>query len=123
MVSLHTPNSRRITPRAPCHRAPVRGIRASPCFRWANTILANVKNSLLAAHRAVGAKTPAALASAPSAWRSQTDASSWKTIHERLAIAGTTTPPMPYRLLKLAEAPIMCYELALPKCLVLFLMD
>jgi hypothetical protein len=27
-----------------------------------------------------------------------------KTIHERLAIAATTTPPMPYRLLKLAEA-------------------
>ncbi|HEY6293699.1 MAG TPA: IS1595 family transposase, partial [Terriglobia bacterium] len=26
-----------------------------------------------------------------------------KTIHERLAIAATTTPPMPYRLLKLAE--------------------
>ena len=27
-----------------------------------------------------------------------------KTIHERLAIAAATTPPMPYRLLKLAEA-------------------
>jgi hypothetical protein len=27
-----------------------------------------------------------------------------KSIHERLAIAATTTPPMPYRLLKLAEA-------------------
>jgi hypothetical protein len=27
-----------------------------------------------------------------------------KTIHERLAIAATATPPMPYRLLKLAEA-------------------
>jgi hypothetical protein len=26
-----------------------------------------------------------------------------KTIHERLAIAATATPPMPYRLLKLAE--------------------
>ena len=26
-----------------------------------------------------------------------------KTIHERLAIAATVTPPMPYRLLKLAE--------------------
>ena len=27
-----------------------------------------------------------------------------KSIHERLAIAATTTPPMPYHLLKLAEA-------------------
>jgi hypothetical protein len=27
-----------------------------------------------------------------------------KTIHERLAIAATATPPMPCRLLKLAEA-------------------
>src|SRR5713226_4532920 len=27
-----------------------------------------------------------------------------KTIHERLAIAATAAPPMPYRLLKLAEA-------------------
>jgi hypothetical protein len=27
-----------------------------------------------------------------------------KTIHERLAIAATATPPMPNRLLKLAEA-------------------
>jgi hypothetical protein len=25
-------------------------------FRWANTVLANVKNSLLATHRVVGAK-------------------------------------------------------------------
>jgi hypothetical protein len=32
-----------------------------------------------------------------------TAASSLKTIHERLAIAATTTPPMPYRFLKLAE--------------------
>src|SRR3954451_14075111 len=27
-----------------------------PAFRWANTVLANVKNSLLATHRAVAAK-------------------------------------------------------------------
>jgi len=27
-----------------------------PAFRWANTVLANVKNSLLATHRVVGAK-------------------------------------------------------------------
>jgi hypothetical protein len=65
-------------------------------------MLANVKNSLLATHRAVDAKhLPRYLG-----------AFAWcfnrryvlKTIHERLAIAAATTPPMPYRLLKLAEA-------------------
>ena len=32
-----------------------RGAARHPAFRWVNTMLANVKNSLLAAHRAVGA--------------------------------------------------------------------
>ena len=73
-----------------------------PAFRWANTVLANVKNSLLATHRAVAAKhLPRYLG-----------AFAWgfnrrfvlKTIHERLAIAAAATPPMPYRLLKLVEA-------------------
>jgi hypothetical protein len=73
-----------------------------PAFRWANTVLANVKNSLLATHRAVGAKhLPRYLGAF--AWRFNRRFV-LKTIHERLAIAATTTPPMPYRLLKLAEA-------------------
>ena len=73
-----------------------------PSFRWANTVLANVKNSLLAAHRVVGAKhLPRYLGAF--AWRFNRRFV-LKTIHERLAIAATTTPPMPYRLLKLAEA-------------------
>jgi hypothetical protein len=73
-----------------------------PAFRWANTVLANVKNSLLATHRQVGAKhLPRYLGAF--AWRFNRRFV-LKTIHERLAIAATTTPPMPYRLLKLAEA-------------------
>ena len=72
-----------------------------PAFRWANTVLANVKNSLLATHRVVGAKhLPRYLGAF--AWRFNRRFV-LKTIHERLAIAATTTPPMPYRLLKLAE--------------------
>jgi len=64
-----------------------------PAFRWANTILANVKNSLLAAHRAVGAKhLPRYLGAF--AWRFNRRFV-LKTIHERLAIAGTTTPQCP----------------------------
>src|SRR3954467_10326689 len=73
-----------------------------PAFRWANTVLANVKNSLLATHRAVAAKhLPRYLGAF--AWRFNRRVV-LKTIHERLAIAAAATPPMPYRLLKLAEA-------------------
>ena len=73
-----------------------------PAFRWANTMLANIKNSLLATHRVVAAKhLPRYLGAF--AWRFNRRFV-LKTIHERLAIAATTTPPMPYRLLKLAEA-------------------
>jgi hypothetical protein len=65
-----------------------------PAFRWANTLLANVKNSLLATHRAVGAKhLPRYLGAF--AWRFNRRFV-LKTIHERLAIAAATaTPPMP----------------------------
>ena len=73
-----------------------------PAFRWANTVLANVKNSLLATHRAVAAKhLPRYLGAF--AWRFNRRFV-LKTIYERLAIAAAATPPMPYRLLKLAEA-------------------
>jgi ISXO2-like transposase domain len=71
-------------------------------FRWTNTMLANIKNSLSAAHRAVSAKhLPRYLGSF--AWRFNRRFA-LQAIHERLAVAATTTPPMPYRLLKLAEA-------------------
>jgi hypothetical protein len=64
-------------------------------------MLANIKNSLLATHRAVEAKhLPPYLGAF--AWRFNRRYL-LKTIHERLIIAATTTPPMPYRLLKLAE--------------------
>jgi hypothetical protein len=72
-----------------------------PAFRWANTMLANIKNSLLATHRVVDAKhLPRYLGAF--AWRFNRRFV-LKTIHERLAIAATATPPMPNRLLKLAE--------------------
>src|SRR5262249_42721297 len=37
-------------------------------------------------------------------WRNAIGATGFHAGHERLTIAATTTPPMPYRLLKLAEA-------------------
>ena len=74
-----------------------------PAFRRVNTMLANIKNSLLATHRVVAAKhLPRYLGAF--AWRFNRRFA-LKSIHERLAIASTTTPPMPYGLLKLAEPP------------------
>ena len=100
MVSLHC--------RAAGHRherhitGSDRAAARHPAFRWANTMLANIKNSLLATHRVVDAKhLPRYLGAF--AWRFNRRFI-LKTIHERLAIAATATPPMPYRLLKLAEA-------------------
>ena len=82
--------------------APIAELHATLPCRWANTMLANIKNSLLATHRVVAAKhLPRYLGAF--AWRFNRRFV-LKTIHERLAIAATTTPPMPYRLLKLAEA-------------------
>src|SRR5690349_17083023 len=82
--------------------APTAPAARHPAFRWANTVLANVKNSLLATHRAVGAKhLPRYLGAF--AWRFNRRFV-LKTIYERLAIAAAATPPMPYPLLKLAEA-------------------
>jgi len=73
-----------------------------PAFRWANIMLANIKNSLLATHRAVEVKhLPRYLGAF--AWRFNRRFV-LKTIHQRLAIAAAATPPIPYRLLKLAEA-------------------
>ena len=100
MVSLHRRTAGH-HPSAPRHRLRSQ-VSHHPAFRWANTVLANVKNSLLAAHRQVGGKhLPRYLGAF--AWRFNRRFV-LKTIHERLAIAATTTPPMPYRLLKLAEA-------------------
>jgi hypothetical protein len=64
-----------------------------PAFGWANTMLANIKNSLLASHRVVGANhLPRYLGAF--AWRFNRRYV-LKSIHERLAIAATMTPPMP----------------------------
>ena len=84
-------------------RAPRHGLRshrrASPRLPLGNTVLANVKNSLLAAHRAVAAKhLPRYLGAF--AWRFNRRFV-LKAIHVRLAIAAAATPPMPFRLLNI----------------------
>ena len=95
-LSLPDIADRRHRPTAPSCRC---GCGSAPCIC---SPLANIKNSLLATHRVVDAKhLPRYLGAF--AWRFNRRFV-LKTIHERLAIAATATPPMPYRLLKLAEA-------------------
>jgi transposase-like protein len=72
-----------------------------PAFAWVNTLLANMKNSLLGTHRWVSRKhAPRYLAQHQ--WRFNRRFN-LKAILPRLARAAVLTPPMPDRLLKLAE--------------------
>ena len=71
------------------------------CFRWANTILANIKGSLLATYRAVRPRHAARyLAEFEYRFNRRYDLT---TIIPRLGWVAARTLPMPYRLLKLAE--------------------
>ena len=73
-----------------------------PAFRWASTGARQRQEQPPGHPPVVGAKhLPRYLGAF--AWRFNRRFV-LKTIHERLAVAATTTPPMPYRLLKLAEA-------------------
>lgn len=70
-------------------------------FKWVNTVLGNVKNSLLGTYRAIRSKhVPRYLASFSYRFNRRFDLGAMLT---RLAWVATRTAPMPYRLLKLAE--------------------
>ena len=71
------------------------------CFHWANTTLANIKGSLLSTYRAVRSRHASRyLAEFEYRFDRRYDL---KAIIPRLAWVAVRTPPMPYRLLKLAE--------------------
>jgi hypothetical protein len=73
-----------------------------PEFFWVNTFIANVKNSLVATYRAVRPKhLPRYLGQFQ--WRFNRRFN-LQTIVDRLAVSLAVAPPMPYRLLKLAES-------------------
>jgi transposase-like protein len=73
-----------------------------PAFRWVNTMLGNVKAAMTGTYRAVREKhAPRYLAEFAYRFNRRYDLGS---MIERLAWVGLRTPPMPYRLLKMAEA-------------------
>lgn len=90
---------------AGCQHEPVpdsgRKVVQDSVFKWVNTMLGNVKSSLLGTYRAIRAKhAPRYLASFGYRFNRRYNLASMFT---RLAWVALRTPPMPYRLLKLAE--------------------
>src|SRR5687767_13119697 len=88
-----------------CHRPIVTGsgkkaVR-TPAFKWANTLLGNLKTSLAGTFHAIREKhVPRYLAQFQYRFNRRYDLAA---MIPRLGWAAVRTPPMPYRLLKLAE--------------------
>ena len=80
------------------------GGRASvenPAFNWVNTLLGNVKNAITGTYHAISGKhTPRCLAEFEYRFNRRYDL---KSMIPRFLTVAARTPPMPYRLLKLAE--------------------
>jgi len=76
--------------------------RRRKLLRWVDTVLGNVKNAIHGTYHAIGHKhLPRYLAEFSYRFNRRTDLA---TMLQRLAFAALQTPPMPYRLVKLAEA-------------------
>lgn len=74
---------------------------SSPAFKWVNTMLGNIKSAMTGTYRAVRHKhAPRYLAEFQYRFNRRYDLAA---MIPRLAWAAVRTPPMPYRLLKLAE--------------------
>ena len=92
---------------AGCSHQPIRtgsGRRAVliPAFRWVNTALRNIKTAIVGTYRAIRDKhVPRYLAEFEYRFNRRYDLAA---MLSRLGWAAVRTPPMPYRLLKLAEA-------------------
>ena len=92
---------------AGCTHQPIRtgsGRKAvlTPAFKWVNTALGNIKTAITATYRAIRQKhIPRYLAEFAYRFNRRYDLAA---MMPRLGWAAVRTPPMPYRLLKLAEA-------------------
>lgn len=72
-----------------------------PCFRWVNTTLANIKNAITGTYRAARKKhAQRTLAEFEYRFNRRYDLAA---MIPRLAYIAMRSPPMPYKLLKLAE--------------------
>ena len=79
------------------------GARAAPApaFRWVNTALGNIKAAITGTYRSIAPKhVPRYLAEFEYRFNRRYDLAA---MLPRLATAALQTPPIPYRLLKLAE--------------------
>jgi transposase-like protein len=73
----------------------------TPAFKWVNTTLGNIKNAITGTYRAIREKhVPRYLAEFEYRFNRRYDLAA---MIPRLGYAAVRTPPMPYRLLKLAE--------------------
>ena len=73
----------------------------SACFKWVNTALGNIKAAITGTYRSINSKhVPRYLAEFEYRFNRRYDLAA---MIPRLTWAATRTPPMPYRLLKLAE--------------------
>ncbi len=73
----------------------------NPAFKWVNTALGNIKSAINGTYRAISSKhVPRYLAEFEYRFNRRYDLAS---MMPRLNWASVRTPPMPYRLLKLAE--------------------
>lgn len=73
----------------------------TPAFKWVNTALANIKNAMTGTYRAIRSKhVPRYLAEFEYRFNRRYDLAA---MMPRLGYVAVRTPPMPYRLLKLAE--------------------
>ena len=92
---------------AGCTHQPIKtgsGVKAArnPAFKWVNTALGNIKAAITGTYRAIQQKhVPRYLAEFEYRFNRRYDLAA---MIPRLAWASVRTPPMPYRLLKLAEA-------------------
>src|SRR5215203_5634447 len=81
------------------------GARAArtPAFKWVNTALGNMKAAITGTYRSIAPKhVPRYLAEFEYRFNRRYDLAA---MLRRLATAALQAPPMPYRLLKLAEVP------------------
>ena len=73
----------------------------TPAFRWVNTALGNIKNAMIGTYRAIRSKHMLRyLAEFEYRFNRRFD---FAAMTPRLGWGAVRTPPMPYRLLKLAE--------------------
>jgi len=74
---------------------------STPAFKWVNTALANIKNAMTGTYRSIREKhVPRYLAEFEYRFNRRYDLAA---MMPRLGYVAVRTPPMPYRLLKLAE--------------------